>query len=106
MSFVLSISSILSLISFFTTVLALVRVGSAAFSSNQAAQAQIQLKLGLAKSAEAHEMTLTALRIAGKQENRTGLEQYVSEHDLVRMSTASWQSVRKPGLLFRPRKSD
>ena len=110
MSVLPSISTVLSLISFLTTVFALARVGAAAFSANQqhpqfsSAPGPLHIPLpgGAASSGQ---MSLSqALRFGtGKEKDNDGdVVGYIGGHELVRMPSANWTSIRKP-LLFRPR---
>jgi len=97
---VLSFTSVLSLLTFLTTVLALVRVGSAAFLSNQN-QLQFQLaeRCGGAPTAQmilAHGVGLGTGAVDGGV-----YKGFVGGHELVRMPV-SWAALRRPSLLFRP----
>lgn len=118
MSVVPSLSTVLSLLSFLTTVFALARVGAAAFSANQnqhehqaqrpwpyakAAQpaaSLLQLQLGGPGSSMSLAQAVR-LGVAAEGEKEKGVG-YIGGHDLVRW-TGNAGGVRRPGLLFRPR---
>jgi len=110
MSIVLSISTVLSLLSFLTTVLALIRVGSAAFNNNLV-QSQLQLAALPLRGAAGvgPEMQALAVGLDEKSENSDGCVKadiglkggYLGGHELVRMPV-NWSSVRKPAFLLRP----
>ena len=111
MSVLPSISTVLSLISFLTTVFALARVGAAAFSANQQhpqfSSAPGPLHIPLAGGAAGSgPMSLSqALRFGSgkkKDNDEEDVVGYIGGHELVRMPSANWTSIRKP-LLFRPR---
>ncbi|KAI5120530.1 hypothetical protein M0805_004538 [Coniferiporia weirii] len=107
MSTLPSVSTVLSLLSFLATVFALARVGAAAFSANQSTNtAQVPRHVHLQLDGP-HSMSLSqAIRFGvgaerEKEKNTMGVG-YVGGHELVRMPSTNWSSVRRPGLLFRP----
>lgn len=118
MSVVPSLSTVLSLLSFLTTVFALARVGAAAFSANQhqhqaqrpwpyakAAQPAanlLQLQLGGPGSSMSLAQAIR-LGVAAEGEKEKGVG-YIGGHDLVRW-TGNAAGARRPSLLFRPRES-
>ena len=117
MSVLLSISSILSFFTFLTTVVALVRVGTAAFASNQpfkSTHPQIDMQpLRIHWGSGEHGISLSRVMRMGlkaereeKEKVNGGLENgYLGGAPLVRMTPMGMLSA--PGrVLGRPRKSD
>lgn len=117
MSIVLSISSVLSFISFLTTVLALIRVGSAAFTYSQAAQHdQVQslpFKFGGENGLSLSEVIRIGINTEREKERKAAAEQggmrmggYLVGADHPRVSLMGGLAPpRKAGTLLRPRKS-
>ncbi|KAH8112910.1 hypothetical protein DFH11DRAFT_1728247 [Phellopilus nigrolimitatus] len=108
MSAIPSLSTMLSLLSLFTTVFALARVGAAAFSANQThAQVLQHPPLHLAGAGGMSLAQAVRCGVAAER-GKDGLKGadgvgvaagYVGGHELVRMP---WSSVHRQGLVFSP----
>ena len=117
MSLIPSLSTALSVLCFLTTIVALARVGAAAFSANQgpnrsqfekphAQQVMFDLQqladqpLSLAQMIK---LSLGRLQDAGRDSEKGRTVEYVGGAELVRMPASSWNGARRPALLFRSR---
>ena len=105
MSVLMSISTLLSLLSFLTTVFALARVGAAAFSANQPNPnfASSPGPFQIPTTSGNNGMSLSqAFRLGTVEKEEDDVVGYLGGHELVRMPSASWAPIRK-GLLHPPR---
>ena len=121
MSFIPSLSTALSALCFLTTIIALVRVGAAAFSANQGPD-RSQFDKQLDKSPQAEQVMFGLQQLSdqpislsqmlklsfgrlqeGGRDNEKGRIEYVGGAELVRMPASSWNGTRRPALLFRSR---
>lgn len=117
MSFIPTLSTALSVLCFLTTIVALARVGAAAFSANQGPnksqfekpQTQ-QVMFDLQQFSEQPlslaqllKLSLGRLQEAGRDSEKGRAVEYVGGAELVRMPASSWNGARRPALLFRSR---
>lgn len=97
----MSISTLLSLLSFLTTVFALARVGAAAFSANQPnpnfASSPGPFQIPTTSSGNSGMSISQAFRLGTveKEKEKEDVVGYIGGHELVRMPSASWAPVRK-----------